>query len=242
MKEVLIRGKSYSISVVNKKELQEDYGNYKKLVLEISARANQYPEKYVDRWLELSDLLIIVMKEEEPIAFSIAGLLMSDEAVMYFPATMVANEYQKNGIAGFLWKKTIKELSKIIVNPVNCLKPAYIVFRTQNPHLYEILSKKLELFPKLNKANNLRNKEIELIKKCSDLLWPKKVIDLERLIIRDAYKESPDLVFAPEKINWADSEEINAFFEKTLKLSKKGIDAFLIFGKIKHRGVLTLVN
>lgn len=238
---VKIKRNNFSLVSYDKSQLEREYELIRSVILTISKAANQFPEKYVDRWLELSDTCLILYKDELPVAFSLAAVLVIDR-VLYFPATMVSEKYQKSGIASYLWKALIKLYVRRLVSSQNFFRPLYLIFRTQNPRLYEILKEKIIIYPKINEKNNLNEEERSLIISSANILWPKKKIELENLIIKDAYKESPDLVFEPEKIDWAEDKLVNEFFEKRLKIKERGMDAFLIFGKIRFRGVLKFVR
>lgn len=222
--------KNSSLIIYEIDSISDEMPSFRDEIRRISASVNQYPGEYLDKWVALSKIVIFLNVDGNNVGFSMAGFVGGSRNVLYFPATMLGPDYQNQGYASKFWTLSIKELVK--VNLFNFLKPLYVMFRTQNPKLYSILNKKLDVFPSIN-GKVLGRREKALILASAKVLWPKKDIDIEKMIINNAYTETPELIFKPDQISWSGVKPIDSFFEESLHLSKMGIGAFVVVAKIR---------
>lgn len=225
------KAQAHILKTFSKAALEKDMPDYINILHRISNETGFHPGiSSIERWLELSDTISVVYVDGEPVGFSTAGKLFPNENLIYIAATMVSEKYQNNGFSSKLWMDSFKGSLK---TNIRCwLKPVYFTFRTQNPKLYSILQKKIDVFP------NLQNKELndyekKMVKMAATTVWPNQEFDVSEMIMFNAFKETPEFLPDVTQINWSGNKQVDDFFENKLKLSKKGLDIFMILGKIR---------
>ena len=238
MKEVRI-DKATTVLIYSKEDIFEDILYHKKTMDLICNKVGQYPGDYLDKWLGLSDNILFLKYKKNIIGFSMLGRIGEEQNFYYFPATMILSEFQNKGYAKKLWVIALDSL--ISNNLKDLLSPVYVLFRTQNPKLYAILSKKIKVYPNL-KGKKPKAYELRKILKSANLLWPGKKIDKKYMRIIDAYKETPDLVFNPDQISWSGDDKIDSFFKSKLNLLDRGLNAFLVVGKVKFGFIIKILG
>lgn len=221
----------FTIKTYNKSSIADEFPDYKDALTEISNHAGFNPNgSFLDRWIELSDIISIVFVEGKPVGFSTAGKILPDKNLIYIAATMVSEKYQNRGFSSKLWLDSFK---KALSKDIRCwLKPVYFIFRTQNPKLYSILNKKIAIYPNLNNKQ-LNKEEKEMVIQAADIIWPNQELNVSEMIMPDAFKNTPWFLPDVDQINWSGNNQVDAFFERKLQLKEHGLDIFLILGKIR---------
>lgn len=236
----------YEIEVIG--EASDKLLNIKDKVLSdlryISKEAGQDPEDYVSSWFKLASLLILVRSNDKLCGFAIA--YHDKPNLIHFPVVMIVPEHQNLGLSNFITALAIKNFLfqriKIMKYKVwDYLKPVYFVFRTQNPILYTMLSRKVSVFPSIIKNKIPSEKEIKLAQYCAKKFWSNCDFDAHTFVLKGAYTSNPKLMFDPKNIPWSKNSKVNKYFEKNLGLTNKAGHALLTLGKVSFFGQLTKV-
>ena len=223
--------KSYVLKTYNLASLEKEIPDYNKVLEKISKDAGSDPSGGIlERWLELSDTISLVYVDGEYVGFSTAGQISPDKNLIYVASTMISEKYQNKGFASKLWMSSFKGALKLNINSL--FKPVYFIFRTQNPKLYSILQRKTEIYPNFQNKQ-LKSSEKNMVIKASNFIWPNKELNVSEMILIDSCSEYPWLLPEISQINWSGNKQIDDFFESNLKLTKKGLDDFVVLGKIK---------
>lgn len=72
-----------------------------------------------------------------------------------------------------------------------------------------------------------------MVIKATTAIWPNQEFVISEMIMVDAFKKTPEFLPDITQINWSGNKQVDEFFESTLNLSQKGLDIFVILGKIK---------
>ena len=64
-------------------------------------------------------------------------------------------------------------------------------------------------------------------------MWPIAQLDSDNLILRDAYKNSPGMIYSYNNIPWSGNKTIDDFFEEKLCLTRDSSNAFVVVVKRK---------
>jgi hypothetical protein len=192
------------------------------------------PREAAEKWVRLSDILVIAESTHGIKGFATAGFLNSK--ALFFPATMIMPKLHRKGIATFMWAIILntvwdERLKAIGWRFWEYIFPLYFVFLTPNPQVYEIISKKLSLLPSIHKRKPSPF-ELALAKKAAELCSPGYKFDAETFVNEGVDLAHPELIYAIDEIPWASDRRINEFFERHLKLKTKAGNNFVVVGKI----------
>lgn len=192
------------------------------------------PRDAANKWVRLSNFVILVKDRGEIVGFVMAGNI--DSNTIFFPATMIVAEMQSKGIAALMWaillKKFYRERFKAIKWRLwKLFVPINFVFLTPNPRIYEIISRKIDLFPSIfrRKPTPL---EINIAQQAAQLCSPGYNFNPTTFVNESVDLLHPDLMYDANKIPWAKDEKINKLFEENLQLTKKKGHNFVVVGKV----------
>lgn len=231
-----LEGKIEKINISKLK--QSERLRYENIVSDITEESGQSVGEYVKNWFSVSEKLLIFREKDknEAKGFIIFGFFEKD--IMFIPALMVAKEYQDKKISSKLTKKAIKisildNFYKFFIKKRNLFK-FYILFRTQNPKLFKIVSKKINVFPSSDPSDflflndKLKNKIKTLVNK----LWPQGEFDEISFVLNNAYINTPGLIIKPADVSWSGDKKIDTFMDENLGLSNFSKHSLIVVGEI----------
>lgn len=224
-------GRVYSVEVyVPNRNNKLNKDQFSSLIIEITKSAWGNPGLLAGKWLELADILLVALDvKNKPVAFAIGNYTRNDLVVLV--STMVVRSLQNSGIAKYLNSFILKKA--FIRKLLSCrfFTPLYFSFRTPNPTLYSLTSKKTDLFPNVSgrKANQ---DELEIFDLIVEKFSKNSLVDREKFVIFDAYTSYPDLIYKNQLIPWSWDEKVNDLFEDSLKLTHCMAATMVIIGKV----------
>lgn len=184
-------------------------------------------EKYVD-WgdskefikdkIDKSDMICIAEYDNNIIGFSLAkNISNGEDLVVAFFATRVSTDFRRHGFAKSLISKVIANfiVKNKILNPLNWLKPVYIVTATASPLVYEQLIKRMN-----NKKVSHNDNEVKIAcafaKEFSD---NNSFFDAQKFIIKGGFLKSTECYQSEKEVPWVNDEVINSLFKNELQVA-----------------------
>lgn len=187
------------------------------------------PAKLADRWLEIADVVVMARDADKLVAFA-SGKIINSKA-LNLVATIIDPAYQGRGLS----TKLNLEIAWYFIekHPIQFMEGFNIVFRTQNPSLYEKVYKKIPVFPDYRKNIKPTEEQRAIFEKIIQLFCPRNEFDEDMFVIKKAHDLYPDLIYKINNIPWAKSVAINHFFEKRLNYSEQSGDTMVFIGTVK---------
>ena len=224
-------GRSFEIELIwnlkNKTNINKD--EVQKIMKMVATNAGQDPGEYSSKWFELADNLAIAYCEERVVGFAVSKYIGGN--TVFFPVTMVIPEFQFSRLGRIMNFYLLRHFFLESVFKGKKLWPVlYLVFRTQNPVLYNTWMKHITVFPKLD--GTIPDNESNHAQRVVQHIWPDADFNKSTFVITNAYKNAPGLRIAKESIPLSTSQIVNTLFEKKLKLSSDSYSALLVLGKI----------
>ncbi|RKY63594.1 MAG: hypothetical protein DRQ08_09335 [Candidatus Latescibacterota bacterium] len=192
------------------------------------------PRDLAAQWFSLADVLLIARKEGNMKGFA-TGKYLKDNVVLLL-GTVIIPDARNKGLATFMntfilrlaWKRILKKAKWKVWK---WLQPLYLVFRTENPSLYEAISKKIRVVPSI-KGLSPSHYEVKIATEVATMLSPNCEFDRDTFVIKKACSAYPELSYPQEKIPWARDKRINEFCERYLRLTEREGNIFVIVGRI----------
>jgi hypothetical protein len=215
--------------------------NYQKILKKIAKEAGQPVGKHVKNWFNAGEYVLIYKREydKEPVAFIVFGFF--EKHFLIFSSLMIAKSEQGKKISTKLIKKAIK--ISILNNFLNFKKGNpfifYILFRTQNPKLYKIISDKIKIFPFPKKFFIPDKSVIDGIRKISKDLWPQAYFNEDTFVLENAYIKTPELIIKPSEIEWSGDKETDKFIDNKIGLSNYSYHALIVVSRFNLFNFLT---
>ncbi len=207
----------------------------KKIIRTVTKKAWVDPgEKLVKKWVEMIDIIVLFKDKKKIVAFAIGNYINED--TLHLVSTMVDKNYQGRGLGPKMNKMILTEFIKSRKKKI--FRPAYIVFRTTSPKVYEKFYKEARIYPDYKYSKEPTSFEKKVFNEIVRDLAKDKEVDEKNFIIKKATREYPQLTYEKDKIPWSDNAEINKFFEDNLKLKEKEGNAIIIVGKISSLKIL----
>lgn len=187
------------------------------------------PAELADRWLELADVVVLARDADKLVAFASGKII--DNKTLNLVATIIDPSYQGKGLS----TKLNLEIAWYFIekHPIQFMEGFNIVFRTQNPSLYEKVYKKIPIFPDYRKNIEPTVQQRAIFKRIIQLFCPRNEFDEDKFVIKKAHDLYPGLIYDHNNIPWAKSIAINHFFEKRLKYDRKSGDTMVFIGYVK---------
>lgn len=216
------------IKKLNSNELKK----YKDIVREVAEKSGQHVGEYVNFWFESSEKLFLYRDKNtnKAEAFIIFGFL--DKIFLIIPALMVSQEYQDKKISSELIRSASKDVIKERFFKLRNPFIFYIIFRTQNPKLYSIVSRKADLFPSPENSLQVTDFIKHKVKKIIHNFWPDGEFDENNFVLRNAYINTPNLIISPEQIKWSGNKKIDDFIDRSINLSHSAPHALVVLGRV----------
>lgn len=212
-----------------KREIKEKESEFTEIFSKIMLEAIGDPGDLAQSILNTADILCIAIVNGQIVGFATGKFF--DKNILYLQATIVHKDFSGLGLYKKLNNKVI--LYYLSRFPKRAFTGFWLVFRTQNPSLYERVYKLTPLFPDYKSNRKPKSDELEVFKKVCLFISPNNEVNNEDFTIWQAYKDNPGIILNPKDIPFAYDPLINDFFENKLHLSKMDGNAMICMGKIK---------
>ncbi|MCM8774323.1 MAG: hypothetical protein NC820_06280 [Candidatus Omnitrophica bacterium] len=154
--------------------------------------------------------------------------------MVYRVGLTVVRKYSANG--EYLWNRGLMSLGTLILIKkaamIRFLSPFYICLRTLEPVIFHYITKKLNyVLPDINRKKFPTQIEKKIILEMSREINPDCDVDIDKLVIKGAFKNN--LKLAKEKLKHLDNfddENIKTFFKENIDYNRG--DAFLVLAKL----------
>lgn len=239
------KGREYELLPFDSRKVNKEINKLSKAVAKVISNLHMKPGAYLEDWFYNSDFFFI-LKYKKRVAGFFAYKLITPGNV-FISTMMFDNDFQGSGLMNKCTKIIVKDavFRQMRHSLFSLFRATYIMFRTDNPKLYEILlRKKLSIWPNLHQKF-IPKKIVRRAVKVSSLLWPHKELDKSRLVLKEAFKESPELMYRGENIPWSSDDTVNDLFRKNIYQEQEKGNAQLILTRLdwpKTIGLLLIKN
>jgi len=191
------------------------------------------PGELANRWLSLSDVVVEV-RRGSLIGFATCSVL--DDNIFLFPATIIHPNEQGKKLGLYINKLLLKKIFSKKLNTVGwCVwkyfEPWYIVFRTPNPRLYASVSKRINIYPSLDKKP-IPRKVLAVAERIAKVFSPEREFNRENFVIKNALMDFPGLIYATDAIPWSGDDAVDSFFREDMELLGKCGNELVIVGQV----------
>lgn len=230
---------------MHKFEIYSNTGTYEpriaKIIRDITRECWGDPGELVNRWLEIADVVILLINNEQYVGFAVGKKINS--SVVTLVASAVISEFQGKGYARIINKRILKILfcATSFKSYLNLLiSDLYIVFRTPNPRLISSLYKEGYTFPSIHNLPP-KKKEIEIFQEIIRIFSISSEYDNRKSVIYSAYMNYPSLIYTESNIPWSEDSVINKFCERNLRLTKQEGNTMVVIRRLNLREKLFLL-
>jgi hypothetical protein len=203
-------------------------------IKEVTKKAWGDPAQLAEKWINLADVLVLARERGTLIGFATGKFL--DSQTVNLIATVIDPDFQGKGLSTKLNSIIIRNF--YLRNPIRLITGFRMVFRTQNPSLYEKVYGKLILFPDYRGMRKVDSEDKRILEIIKENFCPTNQVDEESFVIKGAHEKYPELIYQVEKIPWAKDPKINEFFETKLGLGKRTGNTMVLVGKVNFWHIL----
>lgn len=216
---------------------KDELGQISAEMTAVAISSGQNPRNGASDWVGQADGILLVRLGEELVGF--CCFAFPRHRFIYVIALMVSPDYQGEGLAGrgirLLVLHYIKNKAFIWYKPWGFLENFYLLFRTQNPNTYHMLSRRFKIYPPLMTEMSNRNvpsKALSFLKQFARKTWPHASFDDKDFVLRDAYIVNPSLSIAPTEVPWTSDEKVNNLFKEKIGLGKATLDSLVVLAEL----------